>query len=89
MMNLHDPYAEFAEFIIPPGGYSRTKPAAHSGRDYGVVTHGSGTIETGDNTHELAKGDYIAFDGNTPHRVVNNTEKIAHMIWVVIHPERK
>lgn len=89
LMDPHDPLAEVAEFEVPPGGYSRTELAAHSGRDYGIITKGTLTVELEDDAHELREGDYIAFDGATPHRVVNNGDSVARAYWLVVHKERQ
>jgi quercetin dioxygenase-like cupin family protein len=47
------------------------------------------TVELGDDKYELDEGDYIAFEGSTPHRVVNNGESVARAYWLVVHKERQ
>lgn len=88
LMNPHDQLAEVAEFHVPPGGYSRHQLAGHSGRDYGIVTAGTLVVELGNESFELNEGDYIAFDGSTPHRMRNPGETAARAYWVVVHTER-
>jgi mannose-6-phosphate isomerase-like protein (cupin superfamily) len=88
MMSPRDRTVEVAEFLIPPGGYTRDQLAAHSGRDYGIVTSGKLVVELGSESFELGPGDYIAFDGGTPHRVCNPGRTPARAYWFVTHTDR-
>ena len=85
LMHVDDPYLEVAELLLPPGGASRPALARHSGRDYAIVLTGSATVELGDASEVLSEGDYIAFDSDTPHRVVNNSTEESRLIWIVAY----
>lgn len=85
LMHLDDPYLEVAELVVAPGGYTRPKLARHSGRDYGVVISGQLTVELEGSREILRQGDYIAFDADRPHRVVNETKRPARVLWIIAH----
>jgi transcriptional regulator with XRE-family HTH domain len=83
MMELDDPYLHVAEVQIIPGGSSRPGAGSHSGRDYGIVIEGRVTIELGDRREVLEQGDYIAFDAQQPHRLLNETKRPVRVLWVM------
>jgi transcriptional regulator with XRE-family HTH domain len=86
LMHLDDPYLEVAELIVAPGGHSRPQLARHSGRDYGVVTQGELVVEFEGRSERLRRGDYIAFEAELPHRIVNQSAKTARVLWIIAHP---
>lgn len=88
LMHLDDPLLEVAELILPPGGYSRPGLAAHSGRDYGLVLSGSVEVRTEIEAFTLGEGDYIAFDSSIPHRVLNDSDEPARILWIIAHDRR-
>jgi len=85
MMHLDDPMLEVAELLLRPGTATRPHLASHTGRDYGVVLEGKVTVEFDSGTEVLEQGDYVAFDADAPHRVVNDTKKDARVIWIIAH----
>lgn len=85
LMHLDDPYLEVAELFLAPGGSSRPALARHSGRDYGVVIEGQVTVELEGRREVLEEGDYIAFDADWPHRVVNESGGAARILWLIAH----
>jgi transcriptional regulator with XRE-family HTH domain len=85
LMHLDDPYLEVAEMVVAPGGASRPKLASHSGRDYGVVISGQVEIEFEGGSETLRYGDYIAFDAERSHRLVNRSSKPARVLWIIAH----
>lgn len=85
MMHLDDPYLEVAELTIAPGGESRPKLARHSGRDYGLVITGQIVVEIEEQEETLRRGDYIAFDAERPHRIVNRSSRPARALWIIAH----
>jgi transcriptional regulator with XRE-family HTH domain len=85
LMHVDDPNLEVAELFLPPGGSSRPRLAGHSGRDYGIVLEGKATVEFPEGTEELEEGDYIAFNANVPHRLVNGSKRNARIIWIIAH----
>lgn len=88
LMHVDDPYLEVAELFLRPGGCTRQALAKHSGRDYGIVLEGDVTVEFETNRYVLSMGDYIAFEADRPHRLVNHTEQDARVIWVIAHNRR-
>lgn len=85
LMHLDDPYLEVAELIVASGGQSRPQLARHSGRDYGVVITGQIVVEFEGRTETLRQGDYIAFDAEHAHRIVNRSSKPARVLWIIAH----
>lgn len=88
LMHRDDPYLEVAELLLAPGGASRPSLAAHSGRDYGVVLEGSVCVERVSGRDRLEQGDYIAFDAQEPHRIVNDSDQPARILWMIAHDAR-
>lgn len=85
LMHIDDPLLEMAELHLPPGGSTRPKLAAHSGRDYGYVLEGEATVELSSGSHVLAAGDFIAFDASEPHRLLNRSEQPLRAVWIIAH----
>lgn len=85
MMHLDDPMLEVAEMILKPGTASRPHLAGHTGRDYGIVLKGPVRVEFENESQTLRVGDYIAFDSEAPHRLVNEGKKEARVIWIIAH----
>lgn len=85
MMHLDDPFLEVAEITVEPHGVSRPVLATHAGRDYGIVLEGEITVDLDGRRQVLAPGDYVAFDAETPHRLVNDTDDPARVHWIVAH----
>jgi transcriptional regulator with XRE-family HTH domain len=85
MMHLDDPMLEVAEMIIKPGTASRPHLAGHTGRDYGIVLKGTVRVEFENDSQTLGKGDYIAFDSEAPHRLVNESKQDVRVIWIIAH----
>jgi transcriptional regulator with XRE-family HTH domain len=85
LMHLDDPYLEVAELFLPPGGSSRPSLAAHSGRDYGIVLEGSAVVELSTRRELLEQGDFIAFEANIAHRLVNESDRDARLMWIIAH----
>jgi len=88
LMHRDDPYLEVAELLLAPGGASRPSLAAHSGRDYGIVLEGRVCVERVSGRDHLEPGDYIAFDAEEPHRIVNESDNPARILWVIAHDAR-
>jgi transcriptional regulator with XRE-family HTH domain len=75
---------EFMAITYPPGAVSAERMQRHGGRDYGIVTRGSLTVELGFSTFTLSEGDSIAFDATTPHRLRNDTASETVAVWLVM-----
>src|SRR5690606_40785815 len=72
-------YAPAAPDAQPPTDFVR-----HEGREYGVITKGSLTVEVGFESTVLGEGDSIAFDSSVPHRFWNRTPHEVRAIWFVL-----
>lgn len=83
----HDPGVEFLYCTYPVGGESASADdlMTHSGSEYGIVLEGRCGATVGDDYYELEKGDSIAFDSRTPHRIWNlNDDREMVAIWTVV-----
>jgi transcriptional regulator with XRE-family HTH domain len=83
----HDPGVEFLYCTYPVGGESC--PAddlmSHNGSEYGIVLEGRCGATVGEDYYELEKGDSIAFDSRTPHRIWNlGGDRPMLAIWTVV-----
>jgi transcriptional regulator with XRE-family HTH domain len=85
MMHLDDPMLEVAEMLLQPDTASRPHLASHTGRDYGIVLEGTVRVEFEAGSEDLGVGDYIAFDSDAPHRLLNPSDKVARVIWIIAH----
>lgn len=83
LMHADEPKLEVAEIFLEPGGSSPLTPTEHTGRDYGIVLEGTVKVEVGAQTEEMTEGDYIAYDADQPHRIVNESDLPARLIWIV------
>jgi transcriptional regulator with XRE-family HTH domain/mannose-6-phosphate isomerase-like protein (cupin superfamily) len=83
----HDPGVEFLYCTYPVGGESAAADdlMTHSGSEYGIVLEGRCGATVGDDYYELEKGDSIAFDSRTPHRIWNLSDSEPMIaIWTVV-----
>jgi quercetin dioxygenase-like cupin family protein len=78
--------AEFIEVIyqpapgaVPPEDFIR-----HPGREYGVITKGTLSVQVGFGRAEMSAGDSIAFDSSIPHRFWNSTSDEVIAVWFVL-----
>jgi transcriptional regulator with XRE-family HTH domain len=85
MMHLDDPYLDVIELAFDPGGEMRPHLARHSGRDYGLVLSGQVVVEFEDTEEVLRRGDYIAFDAERSHRVLNRSSRPSRLLWIIAH----
>jgi transcriptional regulator with XRE-family HTH domain len=63
----------------PDGGLMR-----HNGREFGVVLTGTLGVTVGFEDYVLGRGDSIAFDSSTPHRLHNDGDEVVTAIWIVL-----
>lgn len=78
--------AEFIEVIyepvpgaVPPEDFIR-----HPGREYGIITKGTLSVQVGFGRAEMGVGDSIAFDSSIPHRFWNATNEQVIAVWFVL-----
>lgn len=82
----HDPGVEFLYVTYPVGGEScpADKLMTHSGSEYGIVLEGRLGATVGEESYELERGDSIAFQSTTPHRIWTVGDNTAIAIWTVV-----
>lgn len=79
--------SEFLEVIYAPAAPDVGPPAdfvRHTGREYGIITRGSLSIQISFDTTILHEGDSIAFDSSLPHKFWNATADEVRAIWFVL-----
>jgi transcriptional regulator with XRE-family HTH domain len=58
----------------------------HEGEEFVYVLHGGLTIQVGQNTSTLQKGEYINFDSSLSHKLSNPTQEKADLLVVIYVP---
>lgn len=58
-----------------------SKPVAHEGFEYGYIMEGTLTIEVDGVSHQLERGDLIAYSSRRPHRFWNNGPQRVRTLW--------
>lgn len=77
---------EMWEFRFAPGGTSGGALYNHNGEKAGVVVKGRIKLLIGDDTYILEEGDSFRFSSMMRHRVDNDSDEEARVIWVVTPP---
>ncbi|RGE23269.1 helix-turn-helix domain-containing protein [Leucobacter sp. wl10] len=73
--------------LFSPGSSTGAEPYAHgNGQEIFVVVSGSVVLELGGERYSLDKDDSIEFLSSVPHRVVNETDRTAEVIWICSPP---
>jgi transcriptional regulator with XRE-family HTH domain len=77
--------AEFIEVIYAPAPGSAPPEdfIRHIGREYGIITEGSLSVQVGFGRAEMQVGDSISFDSSIPHRFWNQTSSEVKAVWFV------
>lgn len=77
---------ELIEVVYVPstGEPTQREFVQHTGREFGVVTKGSLTVEVGFDRAILHEGDSIAFDSHRPHRFWNATSEEVRTLWFIV-----
>jgi transcriptional regulator with XRE-family HTH domain len=70
---------------VPPG-VARKKALAHEGEEFLMVQSGDIDFEYDGEVHSLREGDSLYFDGNVPHRLINNSRRTATVLCVFSEP---
>jgi len=73
---------------IPPGGETRRGSYGHLGREFGVVTSGTGELHYETKVYTLNVGDSISFSATAPHTLSNRGTEPFRALWVVTPPQR-
>lgn len=77
---------EFIEVVYAPATVGASPPSdliTHSGREFGIITQGSLSVQVGFGFTVLAQGDSIAFDCTIPHRFWNATDETVRAVWFI------
>jgi transcriptional regulator with XRE-family HTH domain len=82
MQNLEVLAGEF-----DPGGSTGDEPHTHGdSEEMLVVVRGAVGLQLGDDIFELRSGDSIDYRSSTPHRVYNNGDELAEVLWIISPP---
>jgi transcriptional regulator with XRE-family HTH domain len=78
--------AEFIEVIYQPapGALPPEDFIRHPGREYGIITQGTLSVQVGFGRADMTVGDSIAFDSSIPHRFWNETDEEVIAVWFVL-----
>jgi transcriptional regulator with XRE-family HTH domain len=79
------PNVDFLYVIYEVGGASSPEHEfqRHAGQEWGYVLEGTLGVTIGFDDYELGRGDAIAFDSTTPHRLFNAGTEPVHGVWFV------
>lgn len=78
-----------AYYITLPAGSETSRGSyGHLGREFGIVTEGSGELHYETRAYPLTKGDSISFAATAPHVLVNTGKIPFKALWVVTPPQR-
>ncbi|MFT4231789.1 MAG: cupin domain-containing protein [Leucobacter sp.] len=73
--------------VFSPGSSTGAEPYAHgNGQEIFIVVAGAVVLELGDERYSLEKDDSIEFLSSVPHRVVNESDRSAEVIWICSPP---
>jgi mannose-6-phosphate isomerase-like protein (cupin superfamily) len=70
---------------VPPGA-ARKAALGHEGEEFLLVQSGEIDFEYGGERHSLREGDSLYFDGNVPHRIINDSKRVATVLCVFSEP---
>ncbi len=69
-------------FLTIPAGVAREQALGHEGEEFLMVQSGTVDFEYDGEIHSLQAGDSLYFDANTPHRLINSSDKPAEVLCV-------
>jgi transcriptional regulator with XRE-family HTH domain len=72
---------EFMTIELPPK--SQTGTSSYPSEKGGMVLEGEVVVTIGDTSAVLYEGDSLLFDGITPHKLDNRTNRTAKLIWII------
>lgn len=76
---------EFYDLLLKPGGTLDSSPHFQGTREFLTVESGAVSLESGDESTELATGDSAHYPADVPHRIVNRAEGESSAFLVVIY----
>lgn len=70
-----------------PGSSTGSEPYVHgNGQEFFIVVAGAVVLELGDERYPMGKDDSIEFLSSVPHRVVNEADETAEVLWICSPP---
>ncbi len=82
---LRDDRARGLEVAInayEPGTASAESALHHDGFEYGIVIQGRLVVELDGALHRVNRGDLISYDSTRPHRISNESTRLARALWI-------
>ena len=76
---------EFYEVTLKPNGTLRSAPHFQGTREFLTVQKGKVSVESGDDTNELNRGDSAGYRADVAHAICNVGRGEAHLFMVVIY----
>ena len=76
---------EFYQLTLRPGGTLRSQPHFEGTREFLAVEQGSVRLESGQDHHDLVKGDSATYRADVPHAIVNTSREDTMVFLVVIY----
>lgn len=80
-------HVEFMELVYEPGAESNPVLYRHPGVEMVLVLAGVLTLFVGFERYQLREGDSICFPSTTPHRYVNEADKLMRAVTVILPDE--
>ncbi|MET0901218.1 MAG: cupin domain-containing protein [Mycobacterium sp.] len=77
---------EVTALQLEPGTHTGDEFVRHEGQEVVLVESGALIVQINDDTFELAAGDSIRLDAESPHRFANRADVVAHVLLVVRLP---
>lgn len=73
---------------LPPLEKTKRGSYGHLGREFGIITSGTGELHYETKVFELKTGDSISFSATAPHTLVNTGTTPLVALWVLSPPQR-
>jgi quercetin dioxygenase-like cupin family protein len=78
--------AGVVRWTLEPGHATLEEPQPHDGEEAIFVLSGRAEVQIGEETFEIGRGDFIAYDAHLPHRVKATDEEQFQAIIVTVPP---
>jgi len=86
---MDDSHAIEAYYItLPVSGETQRGSYGHLGREFGIITEGTGELHYETAIYDLQTGDSVSFSATAPHVLVNTGDIPLKALWVVTPPQR-
>jgi transcriptional regulator with XRE-family HTH domain len=78
---------EAYQIDIEPGSFTGNEEYGHAGAELGLVVEGEAELVVGTMKYSLKAGDSASFASDFPHRLMNISDKVLRVFWVVTPPK--